>query len=99
MFAQICSALMSRYGTDALENPRPNGARLARAESEAADALRLQPDTMLLSERLKNPGAYCRIQTQRREMLLSLLMVSPNGVAQWDDAISIGGPGTDNAFY
>lgn len=28
-----------------------------------------------------------------------LLMVSSNGVAQWDDAISIGGPGTDNAFY
>jgi len=28
-----------------------------------------------------------------------LLKVSPNGVAKWDDAISIGGPGTDNALY
>jgi len=77
MFAQICSALMSRYGTDALENPRPVGARLARAESDALEALRRQPGTMLLSERLKNPAAYRKIQAQRREMLLTLLMVNP----------------------
>ncbi len=28
-----------------------------------------------------------------------LLMISANGVAQWDDAISLGGPGTGNKIY
>lgn len=77
MFAQICSALLSRYGTDALENPRPTGTRLACAESDAFEILRKRPETMLLSERLKNPEAYRQLQTVRREMLLKLLMVNP----------------------
>ena len=81
MFTQICSALLSRYGTDALENPHPVGTRLARAESEAFDALRRQPETMLLTERLKHPGAYRKVQAERREMLLALLMVNPTAEA------------------
>ena len=78
MFAQICSALLSRYGTDALSNPHPSGTRIARAETEAFEALRKQPETMLLSHRLKNPDAYRKIQKSRREMLLALLMVKPS---------------------
>lgn len=77
MFTQVFSALMSHYRTDALEIPRATGARRARAESDALDALQNTPGSMLLSERLRNPEAYRDLQKKRRDALLALLMVEP----------------------
>jgi len=78
MFVQAYSALMSHFRADALEIPKAAGARRARAESDAFDALRREPGTMLLSERLNNPEAYRALQRERREMLLALLIAEPN---------------------
>lgn len=78
MFVQVYSALMSHYRTDAIEIPRAVGTRRARAESDAFEALRQAPGTMLLSERLRTPEAYRALQRERREMLLSLLMAEPS---------------------
>ena len=77
MFTQAFSALMSHYRTDALEIPRPTGARRARAESDALEALRREMTAMPLSERLRNPEAYRALQKRRREDLLSLLLADP----------------------
>ena len=77
MFIQACSALLSHCRTDAIAIPRAAGSRRARAESDASEALRFQPGTMLLSRRLADPAAYRALQRRRREMLLALLMVEP----------------------
>lgn len=75
MFTQVFTALMSHYRTEAIAIPRATGARRARAESDALEALRNPPGTMPLSERLKNPSAYLALQQKRRESLLALLLV------------------------
>lgn len=78
MFTQTYNALMSHYRTDAIEIPRLTGAHRARVESDAAQAMLLKPEAMLLSERLKQPQRYRTIQKKRRDALLSLLMVEPS---------------------
>lgn len=77
MFIQIYNALMSHYRSDAIEISRCTGMLRARLESDAAQAMRLEPETMLLSERLKHPQRYLSVQKSRRDALLSLLMVEP----------------------
>ena len=78
MFTQVYSALMSHCRIDALEIPRASGSRRARAESDAFDALRKEPETMLLSRRLSSPEAWRALQRERRQMLFSLLIAEPN---------------------
>lgn len=80
MFTQIYNALMSHCRIDAIEIPRLTGAHLARAESDALQALHFKAETMPLSERIRNPQQYISIQKKRRSALLSLLLTEPSPI-------------------
>ena len=68
MFAQGTSSL-TRLTPDAVPVPRASGARAARVDSDAARALRADPGWMTLSERLRDPEGWRRIQRRRRSAL------------------------------
>ena len=76
MFAQGTSSL-TRLTPDAVPVPRASGARAARVDSDAARALRADPGWMTLSERLRDPEGWRRIQRRRRSALEALLAAEP----------------------
>lgn len=78
MFTQIFPALMSHCRSESLKLPEPSDARRARAELDAAEALRGPLGGMTLSERLTDPAAYRALQGRRREALLLLLLSEPS---------------------
>ena len=77
MFVQIYNALMSHYRTESIVVPRPVGAFRARAGSDALRAAQASMGSMPLSERMKHPGHYRKIQQERRNALLALLQSEP----------------------
>lgn len=81
MFAQGYSALMQRIRPDAIPIPRPTGSRAARVESDVARAMSRELGWIKLSERLRDPAAYRRLQSARRETLEALLFAEPTKAA------------------
>lgn len=58
--------------------PRPNDALSDRLNQAAAEALQHQPEYMAVSERMRDPERYARIQAERRRDLESFIWIEPN---------------------
>lgn len=77
MFYERLSALTRFLRPEAVPPPRVAGLRAARAEADAARAMTCECGDMPLSERLRSPNEYLRLQRKRRECLEALLSVEP----------------------